>query len=103
MKRLVFSCGRLHHRGRGDIFEDQMIAPCEGTQDSLELWNPSHGFRIPGTGIRIIYQLNLDSGFQSPGLRIPREKQAAFRFHKQTFPRLRNLNSLTWGKTAMIK
>ena len=42
------------------------------------------GFRIPGTGIRILCQWNLDSGFQSlVGFQIPR---AVFRIPKPRTP-----------------
>ena len=51
-----------------------------GIQDSLGLWIVRRKFRIPGTGHRILYPWNLDSGFQSwVGFRIP---WAVFRIPK---------------------
>ena len=50
----------------------QRVAPSKGIQDSLGFWIPYHGFRIPGTIFRILYQWKLDSAFQSSaGFRIP--------------------------------
>ena len=52
----------------------ERFAPCKykGIQDSLGFWIPRHGFRIPGTGFRILCQWKLDFGFQSlVGFRIP--------------------------------
>ena len=43
----------------------QSITPSKEIQDSLEFWIPHCGFRIPGTGLRILCQWNFDSGFQS--------------------------------------
>ena len=41
----------------------------------LEFWIPRYGFRIPGTGFRILCQWKLDSGFQSlVAFRIPQAK-----------------------------
>ena len=53
--------------------------PYKGIQDSLGLWIPRKGFRIPVTGFRILCQWNLESsGFQMlVGFRIP---WAVFRF-----------------------
>ena len=61
------------------------LVPCNGIQASLGFWIQHRGFRILGTGPRVIRQWNLDSGFQSgflelyrgfqsPGFRIPQEK-----------------------------
>ena len=57
------------------------FAPCKGIQDSLGFWTSCRGFQIPGTEFRILCQWNLDSGFlelysgfQSPGFRIPQTK-----------------------------
>ena len=65
------------------------LVPCNGIQDSLGFWIQHRGFRILGTGPRVIRQWNLASGFQSgflelyrgfqsPGLRIPQEKFPRF-------------------------
>ena len=65
------------------------LVPCNGIQDSLGLWIQHRGFRILGTGFRILRQWNLDSGFQSgflklyrgfqsPGFRIPQDKLPGF-------------------------
>ena len=44
----------------------QRSAPWEGIQDSLGVWIPRRGFRIPATGFQILCQWNLDSiKFQS--------------------------------------
>ena len=66
------------------VFSRRPFARCKGIQDILEFWIPRHGFRIPGTGIRILCQWNLDSGFQSlVGFQIPR---AVFRIPKPRTP-----------------
>ena len=41
---------------------DSRFTPCKRIQDSLGFWIPKRGFRIPGTGNRILFQWNLDSG-----------------------------------------
>ena len=53
-------------------------------QNSLGFWIPRCGFWILGRGFRILFQWNLDSGFQSfAGFRIP---WAEFRILKLKFP-----------------
>ena len=96
------------------VFSRRPFARCKGIQDILEFWIPRHGFRIPGTGIRILCQWNLDSGFQSlVGFQIPRavfripkprtpDSTANFsmipKFHKKKFRRLRGIQiPLHWA------
>ena len=56
----------------------------ESNTASLIVWIPRHGFRISGTGFRIICHWNLDTGFQSlVRLRIP---YAVFRNPKPRIP-----------------
>ena len=69
---------------------------CKGIQYSLGFWTPRHGFRIPGTGLRILCQWNLDSGFremysgfQRPRFWIPRAKN----FLESGFQRKNSLDS----------
>ena len=57
-----------------NVHKYMRITPCKGIQDSLGFW-------IPGIEFRILCQWNLDSGFlelysgfESPGLRIPQAK-----------------------------
>ena len=58
------------------------IAPCKGIQDSsLGFWIPHKGFRIQGTGFRILCLWNVDSG--SSLSCIPDSAAQDFRFHKQ--------------------
>ena len=74
-------------------------------QDSLECWIPRCGFRIPGTGLRIPCQWNLDSGFQSlVGFRIPWAvfwiPTLWFQILRIRLPKVqffRNPDSLTWS------
>ena len=63
----------------GDLSPD-----VRGSKTYLGFWIPRHGFRILGTGIRILCQWNLDSGFQSlVGFQIP---WAVFRIPKPRTP-----------------
>ena len=62
------------------------FAPCKGIQDSLGFWIPRRGFWIPDSNYRIpdLFQLNLDSGFQSlVGFRTP---WAVFRVPRPRIP-----------------
>ena len=71
------------------LFGKQESTPYKGIQDSLGFWIPHRGFRIPGTGFQylsvelgfwipivtgIANSLSCNSGFQSPGFRIPQAK-----------------------------
>ena len=74
---------RIDCRLRNSIF-----APCRLIQDSLDWteldWIPGCGFRIPGTGFRILCQWNLDSRLQSlVGFRV---RLASFRTPKPRVP-----------------
>ena len=72
------------------------LAPCEGIQDSLGLWISRRGFRIPWNWI-------LEFGFRTPFISvilvslscIPESKAHYSGFHKQKFPRFRNMDFLT--------
>ena len=61
---------------KGPPMKRKFVA-CKGIQDCFAFWIPRGGFRISGTGLRILCQWTLDSGFQSlVGFRI---SWAAFR------------------------
>ena len=59
-------------------------APRKGIQDSLGLWIPHRGFRIPSTGLRT----PIVSGIPDSMSCIPNSKAQASGFHKQKFPLL---------------
>ena len=59
-------------------------APRKGIQDSLGLWIPHRGFRIPSTGL----QTPIVSGIPDSMSCIPNSKAQASGFHKQKFPLL---------------
>ena len=76
------------------------FAPCEGIQDSLGLWTPSRGSRIPRTGFqslsvelgfRIPFVLGFEfpelfSGFQSTGFRFRIPRVTMSRIPETKFP-----------------
>ena len=73
------------------------LAPCEGIQDSLGLWTPSRGFRIPRTGFQslsvelgfripiVLGFLELFSGFLSLGFRFRIPRAAISQFSESKF------------------
>ena len=71
---------------------------CKRIHDSLQFWIPYHGFRIPSTGFQLLV------GFRNPNSRIPDSTSKIFPdfgFHKQRFPRVWNLDYLTWYDSAL--
>ena len=74
------------------------LAPCEGIQDSLGLWTPSRGFRIPRTGFQslsvelgfripiVLGFLELFSGFLSLGFRFRIPRATISQFPESKFP-----------------
>ena len=71
---------------------------CKRIHDSLQFWIPYHGFRIPSTGFRLLV------GFRNPNSRIPDLTSKIFPdfgFHKQRFPGVWSLDSLTWHNSAL--
>ena len=71
-----------------------IIAPCKEIQDSLGLWIPRNGFRIPATGLRILLSVELGiwilslTGFRIPRVvfRIPDFKARIFWIAESGFP-----------------
>ena len=84
---------------------DISLHACKEIQGQPRFWIPRHGFRILGTGFRILCQLNLDSGFHISGIpdswilfQIPDSG-----FHKQKIPWFRDSESVTCGKRDVLK
>ena len=64
------------------------LVPCNGIQDSLRLWTPRCGFRIPGSGfqsfsVQLGFWIPIFSGIPDSQSCILHSKTQDFGFHKQ--------------------
>ena len=89
------------------IMGDSKIVNERQSKTIFGFWIPHRGFRTTGTGLQILWQWNLDSGFQSlvgSGLLQPcsRFQSPGFRILQEKFPGVRIPDSLTRGYNEIL-